>query len=168
MIFNIYFFSTMKSARYPVGTWRVSQRKTIWQKNYASNWRIMYKWYNYAFKCKNTLQVVSHQQINRANIKNTLNYSKAFSHQSTKWNSNLFLWINLWWFSFFQIVKTLIKISSKKKWYYWKMRLKNEQLYMKMTVFANHKNIDILCCIFETIVGVMSICFLILIHMKLA
>jgi hypothetical protein len=39
---------------------------------------------------------------------------------------------------------------------------------MKMTVFANHRNIDILYCIFETIVGVMSICFLVLIQMKLA
>jgi len=39
---------------------------------------------------------------------------------------------------------------------------------MKMTIFANHKNIDILYCIFETIVGVMNICFLVLIHMKLA
>jgi len=37
-----------------------------------------------------------------------------------------------------------------------------------MTVFANHKNIDILYCIFETIVGVMSICFLVVLHMKLA
>jgi cytochrome c oxidase subunit 1 len=37
-----------------------------------------------------------------------------------------------------------------------------------MAVFTNHnKSIDILYCIFETIVGVMSPCFLTLIHMKL-
>jgi hypothetical protein len=51
---------------------------------------------------------------NRAKVENIISYSWAFSHQSTREDSNLFSWNNLWRISLFQITRTSIKINSTK------------------------------------------------------
>ncbi len=52
---------------------------------------------------------------NRAEVKNIVNYSWTFSHQSTREDNNLFSWNNLWWILLFQTSKRNDDLSSMWK-----------------------------------------------------